>query len=72
MAAAAGAAAVVVRVSACRAGTAALTVAARLVVTLMLRRIELVKESQSLQQQLGVIGERVTAERDDILCQTRP
>ena len=36
----------------------------------MLRRIELVKESQPLQQQLGVIGERVTAERDDILCQT--
>ena len=35
------------------AGTAALTVAARLVVTLMLRRIELVKESQPLQQQLG-------------------
>ena len=40
------------------------------VVMVLLGRVELVEQRQPLEQQLGVIGQRVTAERDDILCQT--
>ena len=38
-------------------------------VMVLLGRVELVEQRQPLEQQLGVIGQRVTAEGGDILCQ---
>ena len=38
-------------------------------VMVLLGRVELVEQRQPLEQQLGVIGQWVTAEGGDILCQ---